>query len=248
MKQLLKTLLPRPLSGGITTLRRRWQSGRDARRSRAEVFAEIYRRGSWGRAPEGFCSGTGSVDEAIVGPYVEAVARELRAFGPHKPVLVDLGCGDFRLGRCFVELASRYVGVDVVPELIAHLAATAAAPGVSFQCLDLCTDPLPAGDVAFLRQVLQHLSNAEIAAILPKLRQYRAVYITEHLPSPGPGVVPNLDKVHGGTIRLARRSGVFLDQPPFNLDPSRLALVLEVPGHPLDDGADPGIIRTVKLR
>lgn len=247
MKRLLKALTPPPLLDAYRGVQRWLRGRRDEPRPPREVFAEIYRAGRWGAAADGFCSGTGSLEPAIVEPYVAKVIEILRTLGPERPVVADLGCGDFRIGSRLVEHSAGYVGVDVVPELVQRLAVNHTDPRLRFECLDLTTDELPAADVCLLRQVLQHLSNRQILAVLPKLARYRVALVTEHLPSPGRQVVPNRDKVHGAEIRLARGSGVYLDQPPFDLPAEAIETVLEVPGHALERGADPGVIRTVRI-
>jgi hypothetical protein len=71
-----------------------------------------------------------------------------------------------------------------------------------------------------VRQVLQHLSNAEIAAILPKLEKYRYVYISEGQPLVLEGP-PNPDKPVGHGVRYdwetGRGRGVELNLPPWSL-------------------------------
>ena len=113
-----------------------------------------------------------------------------------------------------------------------------------FQYADAAEDALPQGDVCFLRQVLQHLSNKQIVAILRKLTQYQHVLITEHVPLESNLFRSNLDKVHGADIRVYRNSGVYLDRDPFNIPASKLTLVLEVPGTYLGPQVHPGVIRT----
>jgi hypothetical protein len=117
-----------------------------------------------------------------------------------------------------------------------------------FLHLDIVGDEVPDGDVCFLRQVLQHLSNQEISAILPKLGKYEWVLITEHYPADENLGKPNLDKVHGGHIRAFRDSGVYLSLPPFSLPEDALELVLEVNGTELEEGRHPGYIRTYLYR
>ena len=70
----------------------------------------------------------------------------------------------------------------------------------------------------FIRQVLQHLSNAQISRIVPKLSIYRLLVLTEYLPSSG-DFVPNLDRPTGVGTRLGTEtdSGIVLTEPPFNL-------------------------------
>lgn len=250
MKRIIKSLIPGPLLRAYHSFRLRREARREARRDAArapaEVFSDIYRKNRWGGAPGTFCSGAGSSDPRIVDPYVACVSEFLRNFpADHKPRLVDLGCGDFTVGRRLLDLCREYVGIDVVPELIAHLRATVNDPRVRFECLDVTSAELPAGDVCFIRQVLQHLSNAQISAVLPRLARYPTVFVTEHYPA-GPPKTPNLDKVHGADIRLDQNSGVYLGTPPFELPGATLELVLEVP-----DGAGPpyppGVIRTFRL-
>jgi SAM-dependent methyltransferase len=162
-------------------------------------------------------------------------------------VAVDLGCGDFRVGRHLAGQFHRYIGVDIVAPLIARNQREYGSDSVSFVHANLIDDELPNGDICFVRQVLQHLSNAQILRALPKLAAYRHVIVTEHHPSGGKCVEFNLDKPHGGDIRVACGSGVFLDKPPFNLPAERYRLLFEVPGVPAPGGRDPGMIRTYCL-
>ena len=71
-----------------------------------------------------------------------------------------------------------------------------------------------------MRQVLQHLSNLEIALFVEKLNQtkpYRYVVITEHLPISS-NFTPNIDMPSGPNIRVSFDSGVILHAPPFQLN------------------------------
>jgi SAM-dependent methyltransferase len=183
--------------------------------SAAEIFSRVYRNNLWGRRRgQKFCSGPGSYDEAVVGPYVESV-REFLAALPRPPHVVDLGCGDFQVGRRLRQACGGYVACDVVPELIRYNTNAFARQQVDFMCLNIIEDELPDGEVVFVRQVLQHLSNEQIARVLPKLTRYRFVIVTEHLPG-DPTFVPNLDHGLGSGIRVTRNSGVVLTAPPFN--------------------------------
>ena len=78
-----------------------------------------------------------------------------------------------------------------------------------------------------LRQVLQHLSNAEILEVTAKLQGYKYLIITEHIPSFG--FRPNADLVTGQGNRLKLESGVVITENPFNLKPLREETLLELP-------------------
>jgi hypothetical protein len=161
--------------------------------------------------------------------------------------VVDLGCGDFSVGQRIASGCGRYIGVDIVKPLVDRNRATFGSSTVSFLHANIVEDELPEGDVCLVRQVFQHLSNDQILAVLPKLEQYGWSFITEHHPSEFRLLQPNKDKPHGGSIRAGQRSGVFLDQPPFNVPKSRFRLLMEMPGTSLPGGMDPGVIRTFIL-
>lgn len=207
-----------------------------------EVFSEIYARGVWGMAPDGgFDSGGGS-GTAVAGPYVDLIERELRD-ATASETIVDVGCGDFRVGRLLVDrLPVRYVGVDVVPELISHHVRNHSSERVQFVEADVTVDPIPAGDYCLVRQVFQHLSNAQIQLILPKLRGFRRVFVSEHYPYDEADATPNLDKVCGADVR-APGSAVYLDQPPFGLRTRDLLTVPLVS----DPAFRPDVVRTFEL-
>lgn len=65
--------------------------------------------------------------------------------------------------------------------------------------------------------MLQHLSNKEVQNIVNKLRYYKYVILTEHLPNGD--FSPNKDIISGQGIRLKKKSGINLITPPFHLKP-----------------------------
>lgn len=215
--------------------------------STEEVFTDIYARHKWGGTDGEFSSGAGTRNDGIVGPYVAAVRRWLEEIDAGTLTVVDLGCGDFHIGRQLADLCLQYIGVDIVAPLIQHNTRAFGTDRIAFKHLNMLADPLPDGDVCFLRQVLQHLSNEQILTVLPKLEKYRWTVLTEHHPSPGRFRRFNIDKPHGGDVRVFEGSGVFLDQPPFAVPRQKLRLMLEVEGHGFAPGMDPGLIRTFLL-
>lgn len=177
-----------------------------------ETFDRVYAERWWGDGP-GFDSGEGS-GEALATPYVQRIRDFIESRGIRS--VVDLGCGDFRVGRQLISPDLDYVGVDVVGDLVKRNQRTFGAEKVRFEHRDLIGGELPGAELALLRQVLQHLSNDEIQTVLDNTRRYRYVIITEHVPV-GDDVRPNVDKPHGPDIRMPERSGVFVDEPPFSL-------------------------------
>jgi hypothetical protein len=99
---------------------------------------------------------------------------------------------------------------------------------VEFLTLDITSDPIPAGDIALVRQVLQHLNNGQIVNFLRALRGYTVLIVTEHLPDGE--FISNADKPTGGGIRLhgLTRSGVVLTDTPFNLEYQSASVLTDV--------------------
>jgi SAM-dependent methyltransferase len=190
----------------------------------AETFAEIYDKNIWGGEMGEFYSGEGSTQR-----YSQKYAQTITKFISENNIkrVVDLGCGDFRVASKFVAGDFYYTGCDVVPSLVEHLNRNFANEKNEFRCLNIVEDELPDGDLCLIRQVLQHLSNAEIEKILLKARKYKYLIITEHYPHPNTVAVPNLDIPHGPDMRLHFDSAVYLDKPPFNLENIKLLLDVE---------------------
>lgn len=191
-----------------------WQQGL----STQETFEKIYAERVWGAAPDGgkFYSGAGSNPD-VTATYETYVVDVLRRY-PHVTSLVDIGCGDFQVSDRILKSAPRpicYTGCDIARTVIAENSATHARPGVDFVvCNAIETDP-PAGDIVCVRQVFQHLSNADITRVLQRLKRiYKAAIITEA--QPRHLKAPNLEITSGNETRLPLGSGVYIEAPPFN--------------------------------
>ena len=183
-----------------------------------ETFRTIYRKRVWGSNGDQFYSGPGSHGPAS-DKYCDAVTGFIREHEIER--VVDLGCGDFSVGRRIVERTdAEYIGVDVVSELIAHHSKTFVDPRVSFLCANIITDDLPVADLCLIRQVLQHLTNDEIAEVLRRLAHFPKVIIAEDIPSQP--ISFNLDMTHGPDARADFGSGVYIDKPPFSLPVSEI--------------------------
>jgi hypothetical protein len=221
MVRAIKKIVKRVLPQSCLNLLRSYQNRQYRNRTPEQIFTEIYETGRWGisRDPNRpFYSGSGSNRDEEVSSYVEAVGEFLSSLGA-KPDVVDIGCGDFAVGSQIRKFCGHYTGCDVVPSLIEFNKSHFRDLDVEFRALNLADDSLPLGEVAFVRQVLQHLSNDQIARFVAKAPiTYKHLVITEHHPAVE-GFKPNLDKPAGHTTRMGYDSGVVLTAPPFNLRP-----------------------------
>ena len=191
-----------------------------------DAMEQVYAMKLWGRNSCNFYSGEGSHLPEIVSPYVEVVTGFLRSFEP--PLVVcDLGCGDFNVGRQLIASSKKYIAIDIVTDLIAYNRSIFKAENLEFRCLDIAVDELPKADCVLVRQVLQHLSNAEIKRILSKLADFKYVVLTEHIPEGD--FEPNIDIISGQGTRLKKKSGVQLLEAPFHFKVKEEKQVLAIP-------------------
>jgi hypothetical protein len=246
IKSYVRKLIPRGALERFRRYRRLRDERRNAGKSVGDVFTTIYRRNKWGGRMDELCSVAGSSDDRVVSSYVSGVSEQASRESVSGLTFVDLGCGDFSVGGRLLPLCSNYVGVDIVEPVTRQNREKHGDVTTCFEQLNIVQDSLPRGDVCFIRQVFQHLSNGQISAILGKLDRYRWSFSTEHYPSDNDRITPNLDKVHGSGIRLYDNSGVYLTEPPFRVPARALELVLEVVGTSLGEGVDADVIRTFR--
>lgn len=130
-------------------------------------FSDIYQKGLWKLSAEHPYSGAGSSDAsaASVGARLPELMRRFAINS-----LIDIGCGDLTWMQS-VDLGCDYIGVDVVPSVIASNTATHGSPHRTFLCLDATCDALPAADAALCRDVLFHLSFEDAKALLRNVQR-----------------------------------------------------------------------------
>lgn len=188
-------------------------------RKNSEIFNEIYEKAFWGKSKDGLASsGEGSHNPKLILPYIKSVKNFLldRNFS----TIVDLGCGDFNIGKNFVNYVKRYVACDVSDIILKrNIKRYSSYNNLEFKKIDLGIDMLPEGDICILRQVLQHISNQDIINFCNKINlynPYKCLILTEHLPLIKKFTF-NLDKPSGPKTRIGIGSGVILHKKPFNL-------------------------------
>jgi len=236
-RRIVKALVPRVVLNIRSRLRLKNEDRPFSSVPPKEIFAKVYAQGLWGGSDikADFYSGCGSHDPSVVDPYVKSIRTFLGKLST-PPVIVDLGCGDFYVGNQICDLAKEYVACDIVEDLIQRNSNRFRKSNLRFVCLDAIDDRLPEGDIVFIRQVLQHLSNEQIAKIVAKITNYTFAVITEHLPR-SMNFKANADKPAGPGIRLGIGSGVVLTEAPFSLVAMASTVLCEIEGYG-------GVIRT----
>jgi SAM-dependent methyltransferase len=182
------------------------QFDEDARRK--EMFELTYAQKVWGVDEQGKgTSGFGSTTEftKLYRVFLQdfLAAHEIRS-------VVDAGCGDWQFSREIDWSGINYLGVDIVPSLIEANRRKYAKTNVRFAVADIVRDELPPADLLLVKDVLQHLSNADISRFLAQLPRYRHVLIVNDV-HPDTLTAPPQDTATGGYRPID------LTQPPHSL-------------------------------
>lgn len=183
------------------------------RRSLEKVFSEIYHSDSWGPHPE-TVSGRGSTLERTktLTSRLPTLLEELGA-----ETLLDAACGDFNWMR-YIDLGNvRYIGIDIVEDLISRNRRLYERERRTFAALDITKDDLPQADVIMCRDCLIHLSFKRIHAAIANFKRTSATHLllTTHTT-----LLENSDCLDGDW------RSVNLQLPPFNFPPP-LKLIVE---------------------
>lgn len=136
------------------------------------VFGDIFRRNEWGDAES--VSGPGSTRARGADFTAELVAL-LHRLGAR--TLLDAPCGDFNWIAEAADAVERYVGVDVVPELVERNLRRHGTPRRSFVRADVSRDPLPAADVVLCRDCLVHFALPDVWRTLANFRRSGSRYL-----------------------------------------------------------------------
>ena len=143
--------------------RRRADAGEDV--TAIDAFRHALTSNHWAGAESPSGPGASFQQTAAIRNALPELVRRL---GVH--TLLDLPCGDCSW-MCTVDLgATRYIGGDILPELIAHNSRQHAAPRREFRVLDLLSSPLPQADLVLCRDCLVHLAFADIERAVSNLR------------------------------------------------------------------------------
>jgi SAM-dependent methyltransferase len=141
------------------------------RRMRA-IFTRVYRQNKWGDRESRSGSGSNLRQTETLRRELPALLRQLGVRS-----MLDIPCGDFAWMREVDLTGVRYIGADIVRELVAANQARYGDARRSFHCLDITRDTLPQVDLVFCRDGLVHLPNKDILRALANIRKSGARYL-----------------------------------------------------------------------
>ena len=181
-----------------------------------EVFSNIYHHNLWGD-PESI-SGPGST-LSRTSAFRDQLALLLRTINARS--VLDAACGDFNWMKEIDLSLDHYIGVDIVPEIVAANQRRYASSTVTFLDLDIAADEIPAVDVILCRDCLVHFSFEDAASAIRNLKRSKSIYL---LTTTFTQLPDNVDIPTGGWRQMN------LEIEPFNF-PRPIALIDEKCSH-----------------
>ena len=193
----------------ISTLTHSFCIYSDDRALDKQLFKKIYDTNGWQGTVSRSGPGSTIVKTTSLRTSLPILLKELNA-----TVLVDAPCGDFYWMKA-VNLShlDQYIGIDIVPSMIASNAQQFANAKRQFACKDIVTDLLPKADVILCRDCLQHLTFESIFATIKNFKDSGSTYL---LVSNHPEVTSNRDFGKNNLNHPLRTRLINLTLPPFN--------------------------------
>ena len=203
--EVVKDVLRRTTPGAVAAFRMARLFVANRRMSLGNVFTDIFARNDWGSAesrsgPGSELDATGSVRRALPALLSELQVR----------ILLDVPCGDLHWMKEVALDTIRYIGADIVPELIADNATRFRSTLREFIVLDLTRGPLPQADLVLCRDCFIHFSYRHIRNALRTIRASGSTYL---LATTNPRVRQNHDIITGSYRPIN------LERPPFGFPP-----------------------------
>lgn len=136
------------------------------------IFTKIYESKKWGNNNSDNYSGSSGYGSSIEynKKYIEIVKKIINDNKINS--VVDLGCGDFRIGRLlYDDLNVSYTGYDVYKKIIDYHTSQYSQPKYTFKHLDFYTNKenIVQADMCILKDVIQHWATEQIYVFMDYL-------------------------------------------------------------------------------
>ena len=172
--------------------------------SNKDIFRKIYLNNSWGDKYSHSGTGSNLIETGTLRKEIPTIIEKYKI----KSIL-DIPCGDFYWMKDLDLKDIKYIGADIVPDLIKKNTKEFTANNINFKILDLTSDRLPYSDLIFCRDCLVHLSFEDIFKALENIKQTKSKYF----------MTTNFlfrDKNHN--IATGNWRTINLCKPPFNFN------------------------------
>lgn len=173
-----------------------------------DIFSNIYHSNYWNDKDS--VSGAGSNLEATAALRL-ALPPLLAELGVQ--TMIDIPCGDFYWFKEMDLPDIKYIGADIVPELVAFCAENYSDENHTFLIADASKRVLPPVDLILCRDMLGHLTNDDVRKVLKNFARSGTRYL---LATTFPGRDPNQD------IQTGQWRPIDLEALRFGLGPAML--------------------------
>jgi len=136
------------------------------------IFTYMYEYCIWGNNKNNKYSGSSGPGSSVEynEKYIEIVKKVIKDYNINN--IVDLGCGDFIIGRLlYDDINVSYTGYDVYKKIIDYHITQYPEPKYTFKHLDFYTnkESIIEGDMCILKDVIQHWPTEEIYVFMDYL-------------------------------------------------------------------------------
>ena len=137
-----------------------------------DIFTDIFYCKAWGDIES--CSGPGS-SVAEASTIAKEIPKLVKLYNIR--TFLDLPCGDFNWMQHVDLGVDKYIGADIVQEIVQSNVEKYSSPTREFKHLDLLSDNLPSADLVLCRDCLVHLAFPDIAKALTNLHNSGIHYL-----------------------------------------------------------------------
>lgn len=170
MKKLIKIFTPSILLEWRKTIQ--LKKSKFDNKSVKEVFTEIYKTNHW-NSTETF-SGPGSEVESNK-LLIKDLEELINNFGITS--ILDLACGDFNWMKEVNLTEIKYIGVDIVDDIIQKNNSQFSNSNRKFIVMDIINDKIPQSNLVIVRDCLVHLSNHDINKAIKNIKLSGSKYL-----------------------------------------------------------------------
>lgn len=138
-----------------------------------KIFSEIYKNNYWGDKESASGPGSNDLNTKNVILNLKKIIKKYKVKS-----IVDAPCGDFYwVKKVIQKLKIRYLGLDIVDEIIEQNTKQYTNKRTKFSNLDIIKNKIPDCDLIICRDFIFHLSNRDIMKFFKNLNRCKFKYI-----------------------------------------------------------------------
>lgn len=142
------------------------------KRKHIDIFSDIYRSNYWDGKDSRSGIGSDFIHTTVIRQEIPLLLRDINAKS-----LLDAPCSDFYWMKNMNPNVGRYIGADIVTELIAENQRKHGDGTRKFVTLDIINDDIPKVDIILCRDCLVHLSFKDIISTIMNFKKSGSTYL-----------------------------------------------------------------------